>query len=90
MDNAGLFHGDNHRSTDAVLHARRGIEIFQLGENGRLHPVLLRQFPQTDDRRVANRIDDAVEDPAATGTVHCTRSWRRIHYKLLCEQSLCI
>jgi hypothetical protein len=35
--------------------------------------MLLRQIAQADDRRIANGIDDAVENPASAGTVHCTR-----------------
>jgi hypothetical protein len=36
--------------------------------------MLLRQFAQADDRRIADRIDDAVENPAPAGTLPCTRS----------------
>jgi len=53
--------------------ARGGVKIFQLGENGRVHPVLLRQSAQTDNRGIADRIDDTIENPATAGTVHCTR-----------------
>ena len=36
-------------------------------------PLGLRQFSQADDRRIADSVDDAVENPAPAGTVHCTR-----------------
>ena len=38
-----------------------------------MHAVRLRQFAQTDDRRIADGVDDGVENPAPAGTVHCTR-----------------
>ena len=74
VDHAGLFHRDDHRGPDAVLHACGRIEIFKFGENCRVHAVLLRHFSQSDDWRIADRIHDAVEDTASAGTVHGTRS----------------
>src|SRR6266481_4732076 len=72
--NARLFHRDDHRGPDAVLHARGRIEIFKLGENCRVGAVLLWHFSQADNWRIADRIDDAVEDTAPAGAVHCTRN----------------
>jgi hypothetical protein len=70
VDDAGSLHCRDHRSADAILHARRGIEIFQLGENGGVDAVHFRQFVQTDDGSVADGIDDGVEDTAAARTAH--------------------
>jgi hypothetical protein len=39
----------------------------------------LRQFAQTNDRRIADRVDDGVENPASAWTVHGTCGGRRIH-----------
>ncbi len=89
VDVSRLLHRDHHRSPDAVLHARGGCEIFELGKNGRVRTMRLRQFAQAHDRRVTDRIHDRVEDPATAGTVHCTRSWRRIHDELLCGCEVC-
>ena len=74
IDQARLFHRDDHRRADAVLHAGGGIEIFQLGQDGRVHALRLRQFAQTDDRRIADCVDDASQKPGPgrDGALH---SW---------------
>src|SRR3981081_3677487 len=46
----------------AILPCRRWIEIFQLGQYRYVRAVRLRHFAQADDRGIADRIDDAVEN----------------------------
>ena len=50
-----------------------GLKYSSLARMVACAPCCLRQFAQPHDRRIADRIDDAVENPAAAGTVHCTR-----------------
>jgi hypothetical protein len=82
IDHARLFHRHNHSGADAVLHAGGRAEIFQLGKNARPYAMHLRKISQTDDRRIADRIDNAVENAPAARWVHCTRARRRVHDKL--------
>ncbi len=51
-----------------------GLKYSSLARMVACAPCACGNLRKPDDRRVADRIDDAVEDPAAAGTVHCTRS----------------
>ena len=63
---------DAPSTTSAVQRPGRG-RVFDsiVDAIGNTPIVRLRQFAQADDRGVADRVDDRVENPAPAGTVHC-------------------
>ena len=69
LDQALGLQGLDHRDADAVLHRGQGIEELQLGDHLALGLQLGGQPRQADQRRVADGVEDGVEDLAPAGAL---------------------
>ncbi len=67
------FEGFDHRYADAVLDRSHRVEEFELGQHRCLGAIDLRQTRQTDQGRVAHRIEDRIENlaPALARKTRC-------------------